>query len=172
MSFNDIIHRVKESIDAEVRTLTLRIFGSVIQMTPVGNPTIWKVNAVAKAHNDELAAYNHALRANPENLTSNGRLRRGLKRKDKKKINAPDGYVGGRAKGNWQCTIGSPASGEVENPNHGMAETEMTMRVPRGAGHCVFLTNNVPYIRKLEYDAHSSQAPAGMVRISIARFVS
>jgi hypothetical protein len=28
----------------------------------------------------------------------------------------------------------------------------------------------VPYIQKLEYDAHSMQAPNGMVRVSVALF--
>ena len=78
----------------------------------------------------------------------------------------------GRAKGNWQCTIGAPASGETDTLSEGAALIAMIGVVPRGAGQCVFLTNNLPYIQRLEYDAHSSQAPAGMVRISIARFVS
>lgn len=78
----------------------------------------------------------------------------------------------GRAKGNWQCTIGSPASSETDTLGENAALTAMIQSVPRGAGQCVFLTNNLPYIRRLEYDAHSQQAPAGMVRISIARFVS
>jgi hypothetical protein len=42
--------------------------------------------------------------------------------------------------------------------------------LPRRAGSVVYLTNNVPYIQKLEYDAHSRQAPNGMVRISVALF--
>lgn len=71
----------------------------------------------------------------------------------------------GRAKGNWQATIGSPASGE------GMSsESEVIATIPQHAGSVVYLTNNVPYIQKLEYDAHSQQAPNGMVRISVARF--
>ena len=70
----------------------------------------------------------------------------------------------GRAKGNWQCTIGSPATGEAMT-------NEMTMiaTVPQHAGAKVYLTNNLPYIQKLEY-GHSQQAPSGMVRISIDRF--
>ena len=78
----------------------------------------------------------------------------------------------GRAKGNWQCTIGSPASGEANTLGESAAMSAMLTTVPRGAGLCVFLTNNLPYIQRLEYDAHSRQAPAGMVRVSIARFMS
>lgn len=35
------------------------------------------------------------------------------------------------------------------------------------AGDSFHLTSAVPYIRRLEYDGHSPQAPAGMMRISI-----
>jgi hypothetical protein len=169
MSFNDITSRIQQRIDHRVREATIGVFSSVIKMTPVGNPTIWKINSAARAHNEEISQYNYSLRQNPENLTSNGRLRRGLKRNDKKKIKSPDGYVGGRARSNWQCTIGSPAMDEIEGTNYAMTEMAMSMIVPQHAGHKVYLSNNVPYIQKLEY-GHSQQAPAGMVRISIDRF--
>lgn len=70
----------------------------------------------------------------------------------------------GRAKGNWQCTIGQPATGEAMTNEGAMIAT-----VPQHAGAKVYLTNNLPYIQKLEY-GHSTQAPAGMVRVSIDRF--
>lgn len=72
----------------------------------------------------------------------------------------------GRAKGNWQCTIGEPFEGEDDS---GSVE-KMQSAVPKKAGKVVFLTNNVPYIQRLEYDAHSKQAPSGMVRVSLALF--
>lgn len=37
------------------------------------------------------------------------------------------------------------------------------------AGGTVYLTNNLPYIMPLEF-GHSKQAPAGMARITVARF--
>jgi hypothetical protein len=72
----------------------------------------------------------------------------------------------GRARGNWQCTIGAPFTGEDDTGN----VLKMQNTLPRRAGSIVYLTNNVPYIQKLEYDAHSRQAPNGMVRISVALF--
>jgi hypothetical protein len=72
----------------------------------------------------------------------------------------------GRAKGNWQCTIGTPANGENQLAD---SEGAMIAVVPNEAGSKVYLTNNLPYIQKLEY-GHSTQAPSGMVRISIDRF--
>ena len=79
---------------------------------------------------------------------------------------APEGYVGGNARGNWQCTIGAPFVGVDDSGSVMKAQSV----IPRRAGSVVYLTNNVPYIRALEYDFHSRQAPAGMVRVSVALF--
>ena len=82
----------------------------------------------------------------------------------------------GRAKGNWQCTVGTPAIGETDRVDNsplndiGASSDDMLIaNTPRHAGSKVYLTNNLPYIEKLEY-GHSMQAPSGMVRISIERF--
>jgi len=72
----------------------------------------------------------------------------------------------GRARGNWQCTIGAPFVGQDDSGD----VSKMHGIVPRRAGSVVYLTNNVPYIGRLEYDAHSRQAPNGMVRVSVALF--
>jgi hypothetical protein len=73
----------------------------------------------------------------------------------------------GRARGNWQCTIGAPFTGEDDTGD----VLKMQNTLPRRAGSVVYLTNNVPYIRKLEYiPGYSRQAPAGMVRVSVALF--
>jgi hypothetical protein len=98
----------------------------------------------------------------------------------------------GRARGNWQTTIGQPAQGEkgnfAEDPIAAGRAILSTLR-PFGA---TFLTNNAPYIRVLEFglfnppnpgpskdprprrfgrilvqDGFSIQAPEGMVRVSV-----
>lgn len=80
----------------------------------------------------------------------------------------------GRARGNWQCTIGSPATSEIDriDPKGSGVNKEINSTVKTGA--IVYLSNNVPYIRKLEYyppgKGGSIQAPQGMVRISLQRF--
>ena len=84
----------------------------------------------------------------------------------------------GRARGNWQCTIASPASDQVEHTDKSGAGaiSDIVATVPQKAGSIVWLANNVPYIRKLEYSpvgkGGSSQAPSGMVRINIQRFAN
>jgi hypothetical protein len=79
----------------------------------------------------------------------------------------------GRARGNWQCTIGNRASTATEHTDKSGSGSisEIVATVPAKSGSVVWLTNNVPYIQKLEYGS-SQQAPAGMVRINIQRFGS
>ena len=76
----------------------------------------------------------------------------------------------GRARGNWQTTVGMPAQGETrrEDPSGAQALNEVVANTPNGAGQEVFLSNNLPYIEQLEYGS-STQAPAGMMRINFAR---
>lgn len=84
----------------------------------------------------------------------------------------------GRAKGNWQCSVNSPITSEIERDDGSKSQSlssskaysDVVSTVPR-AGNVVWLSNNVPYIRKLEYGS-SNQAPGGMVRIAIQNFGS
>ena len=81
----------------------------------------------------------------------------------------------GRARGNWQVTLGAPASGEVNVTGSALGVGAASVAhgaetVKRAKGDVsIFLTNNLPYIRALEY-GHSKQAPNGMVRQNVARF--
>jgi len=72
----------------------------------------------------------------------------------------------GNAKGNWQCTIGAPFVGQDDSSTIEIVEAA----IPNQAGKVVYLTNNVDYIGELEYNAHSTQTPNGMVRVSVALF--
>lgn len=82
----------------------------------------------------------------------------------------------GRAAANWQTTLSSPAAGEVpwnkDDPagakQKAMNEATSTTLTYNGGDVSIFLTNNVPYIRRLEY-GHSKQAPDGMVRRELKR---
>jgi len=83
----------------------------------------------------------------------------------------------GRARGNWQCTIGSPATDITDRSD------QIPVKVPGGAafaevatigrnwkalsGVSILLTNNLPYIGRLEHGT-SIQAPVGMVAVTIA----
>lgn len=84
---------------------------------------------------------------------------------------APPGYVGGRARGNWQASVGAQKDGEIDRIDKSGAETiaDMERILPAEAGNEVFLSNSLPYIEALE-NGHSQQAaPGAMVRKNIAR---
>jgi hypothetical protein len=76
----------------------------------------------------------------------------------------------GRARGNFQVTIGSPAETTLEALDRGGGATisagltglaALTALVP------VWITNNLPYIERLE-NGWSKQAPQGMLAVSMA----
>lgn len=76
----------------------------------------------------------------------------------------------GRARGNWQTTIGAPATGEVDRLGEGDAVKEVSATVADfSGGKVIYLSNNLPYIYRLEYDGWSDQAPGGMLRKNVAR---
>ena len=79
----------------------------------------------------------------------------------------------GRARGNWQASIGRGATGEVSVVNKRAGEAKAISNVNQKAsvavGDLYYLTNNVPYIERLEY-GWSKQAPGGMVRKNMQNF--
>ena len=76
----------------------------------------------------------------------------------------------GRARGNWQTTIDTPSNGEVDRTGSSVALGELGSTAPSFvAGKVIYLSNNLPYIYRLEYDGWSDQAPSGFVRKNVAR---
>lgn len=105
------------------------------------------------------------------------------------KGNAPKGYVGGRLRGNWNCSVGFADTSTVEAPDvsHekgkraarktyknfpdlGQTLGKMQATVETGNRNTVdFLANSLPYAARIEYEGYSRQARAGMVRRNAAR---
>jgi hypothetical protein len=85
---------------------------------------------------------------------------------------APPGYVGGRARGNWQYSIGEPNTSETGIID---ATGENTLGgidvVSEGAASQVhYITNTLPYIQRLE-DGYSRQAPPqGIVALTVMEY--
>lgn len=76
----------------------------------------------------------------------------------------------GRFRANWNCSQGSPnnaTSGDTDQAR-GFAEAQKALGY--AAGGIVYFVNALPYGTRLEYEGWSSQAPSGMVRITIAEF--
>lgn len=79
----------------------------------------------------------------------------------------------GRARGNWQATIGNPAEGAVSSLDIDGGKTYRAA-VPiakESAGNIYCLTNNVPYIGRLEFEpGFNKKTETGWVRKSVKNF--
>ena len=79
----------------------------------------------------------------------------------------------GRFRGNWQYGAGN-VNFSVNAPEDKTGAGAVG-RIAAGLetwrrGEAIFVTNSLPYAKRLEYDAWSQQASAGMVRISVLEF--
>lgn len=167
------VDKAKANQAQVVRATGIRILTQLVQMSPVGNPELWEVNATAKAYNDAVADHNDAQRKDPANLTPTGRLKKRARISDSMDIKAPAGYTGGRFRGNWQVGLDAAPQGETgqvdKSGGKTLAAGTLVIERFRVGMQAVYFTNNVPYAYPLEF-GHSSQAPGGMVRITAADF--
>lgn len=89
------------------------------------------------------------------------------------KSRAPRGYVGGFARANWQVSISSPGVGEIDqfdaNGEATILEGANTIQSWDGSD-AIFIFNNAPYIMRLEYGWSVTQAPQGMVRLTLEEY--
>jgi hypothetical protein len=165
--------------DKVIRTVVLDLGTSIVERNPVGDPTLWKINTEAAAQNKAASETNAQLRADPANLTKAGRLKKGLKVQPVT-IKAPEGYVGGRSRNSWMYSFGAPdntqphpMSEEYKGDQTG-SESKARLNVLKSPQHGAFgvhyISNNLPYMHRLEFEGWSKQAPAGMVRVSVAEF--
>ncbi|WP_342649092.1 hypothetical protein [Pseudomonas sp. REB1044] len=171
-SIRAFAEQAQQALDATFREIVIEIGSSVIRMSPVGNPELWTQNAIATQYNQAVEDHNTALRSDPANLSKNGRLKPGRKLKDGMDIAAPAGYVGGRFRGNWQFSINSSATEELDRIDPSGNETIAQLKAQVEAltiGQTAYIVNNLPYAVPLEY-GHSTQAPSGMVRVTLANF--
>lgn len=75
----------------------------------------------------------------------------------------------GRFKGNWNVSRTTPNFSVSDAANAARGESEARKALSLAAGSVVYLSNGLPYARRLEY-GWSGQAPAGMVRLSVREF--
>jgi len=80
----------------------------------------------------------------------------------------------GRFRGNWQASVNTPKKGKLQRKDKSGAASinELSSVVMSfDMGQTFYLTNNLPYARRLEY-GYSKQAPSGMLRINVMRVQS
>lgn len=90
------------------------------------------------------------------------------------KTSAPAGYVGGRFRANWQYGFNVAPSGvrDTVDPSGNVSQDQISQGArssPVAGMH--YIVNNLPYAQALE-DGHSSQAPHGMVMLTVLEFAS
>ena len=192
LSLAEFAAQASEAIDASLREIIIEIGSSIIRMSPVGNPEIWAANVAHREANSraaddydfKVAVRNTLINLNESNFTKAGNLKRGVKyakpltkteRDQNFNVNglvAGKDYVGGRFRANWNFSIGSVDNSFRIHPDP--TGSGATARLVAGAiefkaGQTAFIVNNLPYAIPLEF-GHSSQAPSGMVRVTVARF--
>lgn len=76
----------------------------------------------------------------------------------------------GRARGNWIFSKGEMIKDQLDqfDKSGGLVISLFIDKID-GEDGVVYLVNSLPYIKRLEYDGWSSQAPSGMVRKNIAK---
>lgn len=89
------------------------------------------------------------------------------------KSKPPSGYVGGRLRANWNVSFEHPNFTVSQKIDRTGDATIVAGRntINRAYGdHPIFIMNSVDYAIPVEYEGHSKQAPAGMVRITVTEF--
>lgn len=164
-----LAEKAKENAEIIIKKVAIDLLGAVVDRSPVGNPELWAANATATQYNNEVSRLNTELRNDPANLTKTGRMKPGRLIKDGMDLTAGADYVGGRFRGNWQVSFNTAKTGTLEriDPNGSASKGDGTALIQgfTTSVGSIWIMNNLPYAQALEY-GHSSQAPAGMVRIS------
>lgn len=78
----------------------------------------------------------------------------------------------GRFRGNWQVGIGNVPAGTLElddKSGRATVSNAQAAALSLEPGQSITLVNNLPYAQRLE-DGYSSQAPAGMVALTVQDF--
>lgn len=177
MGFAENLRRICESAgdkaELVVRKTALELQSGMVEMSPVGNPDLWKVNKQAVYMRETHNLFVDAINADAA-VTGAKRTRRLGKKKLKEtyKLSAGEYYTGGRFKGNWQVGLGTVNTKNDDEPDSssnssvGRAKTVLEGWKP---GTTIFLTNSMPYAKSLEY-GHSKQAPGGVVRLTFQAY--
>lgn len=147
-NFSAILKRAGEKAEMVARKTMIEMADSMVDKSPVGNPDVWL----------SLNPYVDSLNQDKGKLVRN---------------KAPAGYVGGRFRANWICALGFFNTDASNDPDASGQAAKNQIREAIAsfkAGQTIYVTNSLPYSRALEFLGHSQQAPAGMVRVTVAEY--
>lgn len=85
---------------------------------------------------------------------------------------APKGYVGGRLRASWNTSPVSPDTQARDPDKSGSSAINRGIAAvaSRPVESDVFITNSLPYVQRVEYEGWSTQAPVGMLRVTVTEF--
>lgn len=140
--------KAKGRADLAVKGVVIAFAGKIDERSPVGDAKYWIYNRGTKEAPDyvDYLAYR----------------------------DPPEGYVGGRFRGNWQLGVGSMPGGVLNrvDPTGERVRAEIGAAIPgEAAGEIYWLANNVPYAQRIE-NGWSRQAPTGVVGLTVTEFDS
>lgn len=165
------VEKAKGNVEEVIQKTSIDLLSAIVDRSPVGNPELWAINATATQYNAEVERLNAEMRNDPKNLSKNGRMKPGRLIRDGMDLVAGKDYVGGRFRGNWQVSFDTAITGNIErvDPNGGASKAAgaALMQTFTTEVGTIWMMNNLPYGPRLEYEGWSSQAPAGMVQISV-----
>ena len=143
LDLSKAIEKAKDKAEQVARYVAIDLFTRVIEKSPVAYPPNWKSVIEWEAR----------------------------KAAGKTKAKSPaDGYIGGRFRANWNCSIGSPDKSTTKetDPSGSIAKAKVSAVVAsfKLDGQSVYLCNSLEYAQALE-EGHSGQTPQGMVRLSV-----
>ena len=140
LDFTAFARKTLERADRLIRAVGIKTFSAVIKDTPVGDPDLWQ-SSWLDTKGKATVAFNPHL----------------------------EGYVGGRLRANWRCSLGmaDTSTDESVDKNRGLvAVNDVCLTADRKK--TLWLANSLPYAKAIEF-GHSRQAPEGMVRRNCTR---
>lgn len=75
----------------------------------------------------------------------------------------------GRFRANWNVSFGTPDYTTTPSVAQGRGDLQAAEALKSPVGGVTYISNGLPYAQRLEY-GWSKQAPAGMVRVTVAEF--
>jgi hypothetical protein len=174
-SVKRFVEATKQDADEACRAIGISLLTKIVLRSPVGNPELWKANQGAVYGRETFNLFADALNAGD---AAAGSRRKPLRRKGQRALanqfplRAGKGYVGGRFRGSWQVTFDAASTAVPTriDPAGGATISEGTATLANfKAGPSIHITSNLPYSIPLEF-GHSTQAPMGVVRITIMEF--
>lgn len=156
------VEKTKGDLDKAVRYCALTIDGKLMYRSPVGDPTTWKVNP------NKPKVFGKFSATGPKSGWQAGFMSKGASTYR----TSGAGYVGGRFRGAWMFSIGSPSAeqGTVVDPTGKLTlDAHKALIAAAKAGDVLYFQNNMPYAKRLE-QGWSKQAPLGMVALTVVEW--